>query len=115
MTSSGAVEESRWSPPEKPEIIELRVEFEETELQRRVKLAGGKCNSAKRVWEIHYGQAVALGLKKRIKADYYRRLVGIQSRTMQSPNCDCYPVAGRVICLISKSCYLHTLRISNWL
>jgi hypothetical protein len=44
----------------------LRVEFEETELQRRVKQAGGKWNSTMRVWEIHYDQAVALGLKKRI-------------------------------------------------
>jgi hypothetical protein len=60
------VEESRWSPPEKPEIVGLRVEFQETELQRRVKQAGGKWNGAKRVWEIHYDQAVALGLKKRI-------------------------------------------------
>jgi len=114
MTNSGAVEESnRWSPPEKPEIIELRVEFEETELQRCVKLAGGKCNSAKRVWEIHYGQAVALCLKKWIKADCYWRFVGIQYRTMQSPFGDCYPGAGRINCLISKSFYLHTLRKSS--
>jgi hypothetical protein len=48
------VEESDWSPPEKPEIVGLRVEFRETELQRRVKQSGGKWNSAKRVWEIHY-------------------------------------------------------------
>jgi len=60
------VEESGWSPPEKPEIVGLRVEFQETDLQRRVRQAGGKWNSAKRVWEIHYDQAVALGLKKRI-------------------------------------------------
>jgi len=40
-----------------PEIVELRVEFEETELQRRVKLASGKLNSAKRVWGIHYDRA----------------------------------------------------------
>jgi len=31
------VKESDWSPPEKPEIVGLRVEFWETELQRRVK------------------------------------------------------------------------------
>ena len=49
-----AFEESGWSPPEKAEIVGLRVEFQETELQRRVKQAGGKWNSAKRVWEIHY-------------------------------------------------------------
>jgi hypothetical protein len=60
------VEESAWSPPEKQEIVGLRVEFQETELQRCVKQAGGKWNSAKRVWEIHYDQAVELGLKKRI-------------------------------------------------
>src|SRR5262245_57884570 len=60
------VEESSCSPPEKPEIVGLRVEFQETELQRRIKQAGGKWNSAKRVWEIPYDQAVALGLKKRI-------------------------------------------------
>jgi hypothetical protein len=60
------VEESGWSPPEKPEIVGLRVEFRETELQRRVKQAGGKWNSTMRVWEIHCDQALALGLKKRI-------------------------------------------------
>jgi hypothetical protein len=60
------VEESGWSPPERPAIVGLRVDFQETELQRRVKQAGGKWNSTKRVWEIHYDQAVALGLKKRI-------------------------------------------------
>jgi hypothetical protein len=60
------VEESGWSPPEKPAIVGLRVDFQETELQRRVKQAGGRWNSAKRVWEIRYDQAVALGLKKQI-------------------------------------------------
>ena len=47
-------------------IVELRVEFHETELQRRVKQACGKWDAAMRVWEIQYDQAVALGLKKRI-------------------------------------------------
>jgi hypothetical protein len=46
MTSSGAnasrlskssSKNPPWSPPEKPEIVGLRVEFQETELQRRVK------------------------------------------------------------------------------
>jgi len=60
------VEESGWSPLGKPAIAGLPVELQETELQRRVKQAGGKWNSAKRVWEIHYDRAVALGLKKRI-------------------------------------------------
>src|SRR5215813_2828688 len=60
------VEESGWSPPEKPEIVGLRVEFQGNELQRRVKQASGKWNSTKRAWEIQYDRAVALGLKKRI-------------------------------------------------
>jgi hypothetical protein len=60
-----AFEESGWSPPEKPEIVGLRVEFQETELQRRVKRVAGKWNSTKRIWEINCDQAVALGLNKR--------------------------------------------------
>jgi hypothetical protein len=36
------VEASVWSPPEKLEIVGLRVEFPETELQRRIELAGRK-------------------------------------------------------------------------
>jgi len=35
-------------------------------LQHRVKHAGGGWNSAKGVWEIHYDQAMAQVLKKRI-------------------------------------------------
>jgi hypothetical protein len=50
----------------RPEIVGLRVEFQETELQRRVKQARSKWNSTMRVWEIHYDRAVALGLKTRI-------------------------------------------------
>lgn len=59
------VEESNWSPPD-PKIVGLRVEYKETELQRRVRQAGGKWNATKRLWEIHYDQAIALGLKHRI-------------------------------------------------
>jgi len=43
-TAEIIVEESGWAPPEKPAIVGLRVELR----------------------EIHYDQAVALGLKKRI-------------------------------------------------
>jgi len=42
------------------------VEFQETTLQRRVKQGGGKWNYTLRLWEIHYDQAMALGLKKRM-------------------------------------------------
>jgi hypothetical protein len=36
------VEESGWSPPKKPAIVELRSELRKTELQRRIKQAGDK-------------------------------------------------------------------------
>jgi len=42
----------------------LRVELQEAELQRRVKQAGGKLNSTKQGWEIHYDQAVTAWSQK---------------------------------------------------
>lgn len=60
------VDEASWSPPEKPTHIGLRVELHETEMQRRIKKAGGKWNVTQRVWEIPYDQAIALGLKDRM-------------------------------------------------
>jgi Dual specificity phosphatase, catalytic domain len=54
LLSKSSSKNPPWSPPEKPKIVGLRIEFHETELQCRVKQAGGKWNSAKRVWEIHY-------------------------------------------------------------
>jgi hypothetical protein len=36
------IEESGWSPPEKPEIVELRIEFQENELKRRIEQAGDR-------------------------------------------------------------------------
>lgn len=60
------VDESSWSPPEKPALIGLRVERQERELQRRIKQAGGKWNELQGVWEIPYDQAMSLGLKQRM-------------------------------------------------
>ena len=48
-------------------IVGVLVELAEVELQRKVKQAGGKWNPARRLWEIHYDQAVKLGLKGRIE------------------------------------------------
>lgn len=63
------VEESPWSPPPiKPDkIVGVRVELNETELQRKVKLAGGKWFPQLKVWQLRYDQAVALGLEARIE------------------------------------------------
>lgn len=60
------VEQSAWTPPTKPTVVGLRVELKETDLQRRIKQAGGKWNRDKGVWEISYDQALALDLKNRI-------------------------------------------------
>lgn len=63
------VEESPWSPPPiKPDkLVGVRVELNETELQRKAKLAGGKWFPQHKVWQLRYDQAVALGLEARIE------------------------------------------------
>lgn len=63
------VEESPWSPPPtKPDkIVGVRVELNEAELQRKVKLAGGKWFPQHKVWRLRYEQTVALGLEARIE------------------------------------------------
>jgi len=63
------VDESPWTPPPiKPDqLVAVRVELNEVELQRRVKLAGGKWFPPHKVWRLRYDQAVALGLESRIE------------------------------------------------
>jgi len=51
-------------PPDK--IVRLRIEYGEVELQRRAKGAGGRWNKERKVWELPYKAAVALGLTERI-------------------------------------------------
>ena len=64
------VEESEWTPPVESltaaTLVGVRVEFKETELQRRVKAAGGKWNPARKLWELRYDKVVELGLKDRM-------------------------------------------------
>jgi hypothetical protein len=50
-------------------IMHLRIEYGEVDLGRQVKAAGGKWNARKRVWELPYKDAVALGLTDRIVPD----------------------------------------------
>jgi len=50
-------------------IVHIRIEYGEVELGREVKAAGGKWNPGKRVWELPYRDAVALGLIQRIVPD----------------------------------------------
>ena len=48
-------------------LVGLRVGLSETELQDRIRQAGGKWNRALKYWELRYDKAVALGLKSRIE------------------------------------------------
>ena len=61
------IEESAWSPKSASEtIVGVQVAFREADLQQKVRQAGGKWNPARRVWELRYDRAVALGLKDRL-------------------------------------------------
>lgn len=65
------VEETPWRPDRAaskgPVIVGVRVGFQEVSLQRQVKLAGGRWNPARRVWELRRDQALTLGLQGRIE------------------------------------------------
>ena len=50
-------------------IVGLRVERYETELQRKVKRAGGTWKPKRRAWEIRYDRVVEIGLEGRIIGD----------------------------------------------
>ncbi len=61
------VEESAWSPQiASATIVGVQVAFREADLQQKVRQAGGKWNPARRVWELRYDRAIALGLKDRL-------------------------------------------------
>ena len=64
------VEDELWERDEKRiptnKIVALKVAYGEIGIGRLVKSAGGIWNRKKRVWELPYRQAVALGLEARI-------------------------------------------------
>ena len=64
------VEEIAWQRrpkrPKKNAIAEIKVNWGETEIGRRVRQAGGKWNPQKKVWELRYDQVVKLGMENRI-------------------------------------------------
>jgi hypothetical protein len=65
------VEEVPWRPEraarKEAETVGVRVAMHEVSLQRQVKLAGGRWNPARRVWELRRDQALKLGLHERIE------------------------------------------------
>ena len=64
------VGEMAWTPkpkgPHGDELMAIRVALGEVEVRRQVKLAGGKWDPQKKVWELRYDQVVKLGLHQRI-------------------------------------------------
>jgi len=66
------IEKSAWEPPtpkwQADTRVALQVAAREREVRQQVKAAGGKWNPKTVVWELPYGQAVALGLTARIVA-----------------------------------------------
>lgn len=64
------VEEIDWRPtPKRPRgdtIAEIKVNWGEAEIGKRVRQAGGKWNPQNKVWELPYDQVVKLELEKRI-------------------------------------------------
>jgi hypothetical protein len=63
------IEKSTWEPPLKWEdntLVSLQVAPQERAIRQRVKAAGGKWNPREVVWELPYGQVVALGMTDRI-------------------------------------------------
>ena len=64
------VAERDWEPPRPrfafDQIVGLRVAFAEVAVRDRVKQAGGTWNPDRRVWQLRYDRAAALGLHSRI-------------------------------------------------
>lgn len=64
------IEKSAWEPPppqwHADTLVALQVAAQERTVQQQVKAAGGKWNPKAVVWELSYGQVVALGLTARI-------------------------------------------------
>ena len=65
------VEEMPWRPGRAARkgawIVGVRVGVQEVPLQRQVKLAGGRWNPTRHVWELRRDQALKLGLRDRIE------------------------------------------------
>ena len=64
------IEKSAWEPPpprwQADTLVALQVAAPERVVRQQVKAAGGKWNPRRVVWELPYGQVLALGLTNRI-------------------------------------------------
>jgi hypothetical protein len=61
------IDEKEWIPRRDPaEIVDVQVAYHEFEMREQIKDAGGRWNPEKRLWELSYAQAMALGLEQRV-------------------------------------------------
>jgi hypothetical protein len=69
-TAELIVSESHWAPrePRPGTRVRIRIRYEETDLRRRIKEAGGIWDAGRKAWRLRYDRALELGLKDRIEA-----------------------------------------------
>jgi hypothetical protein len=64
------IDEREWEPGKNEisenEIVYIRINLMERQLQKKVKTVGGVWNRNKKVWELSYRQVLNLGLEERI-------------------------------------------------
>ena len=64
------VEEREWRPNDgqwtNEQLVGVQIEVGEVELRGRIKRVGGRWDGQRRLWEMRYEQAVALGVTARI-------------------------------------------------
>ena len=67
------VEEKEWEKKSgiipQNKLIRIRIDYEEIQLRKIVKAAGGRWDKNERIWKLAYGQVIALGLEGRISND----------------------------------------------
>jgi hypothetical protein len=65
------VESTPWQPPAAAvpanTMVGLRIGVQEGALQEKIRQAGGQWQRGRKLWELRYDQALALGLKARIE------------------------------------------------
>lgn len=67
------VEKTDWTPPPlkyaADDLVPLRIEGYEKDLQVKAKAVGGRWNSEKQLWFVMYGKIVGTSLEKHIQVD----------------------------------------------
>lgn len=74
ITAEIIIDEAEWVPKhlrfEEGEIVVIRIPFEDADLQKKVRQAGGRWDGNRCVWKLRYDQAVILGLQHRVEKEF---------------------------------------------